>query len=141
MDVRPAGADVLKGANAYATVAQRTTVALGDGYFIFIGTTLDLNGDTLAHELAHVLFNRFDGATDRQFYTLNTNPSASYGLPLLDVRARGRVQDRHNSDPDNDPPNDDIVNWARRTRARHFPIGSTLDPPTATTGNTLIEAF
>jgi hypothetical protein len=52
-----------------------------------------------------------------------------------------RVQDRHNSDPDNDPPNDDIVNWARRTRARHFPIGSTLDPPTATTGNTLIEAF
>jgi hypothetical protein len=58
----------LKGANGYATVAQRTTVALGDRYFIFIGITPDLNGNTLAH----VLFNRFDGATDRQFFTLNT---------------------------------------------------------------------
>jgi outer membrane protein OmpA-like peptidoglycan-associated protein len=131
----------LKGANAYATVAERTTVALGDRYFIFIGTTLDLNDETLAHELAHVLFNRFDGATDRRFYTLNTAAPTNFGVPLPDPRVYRRIQNRHNPDPDNDPSNDNIVNWARRTRTGRLPIGGALDPPSATTGNKLTEAF
>lgn len=131
----------LSGANAYATIGQRTQVALGDRYFIFINTTLALTDETLAHELAHVLFNRFDTATQRRFFTLNTNPPSSFGItPLPDVRIYRRIQNLHAADPDNDPNNDGILNWAKRRRTARFPIAANgLDAPTATTGNTLTQ--
>lgn len=131
----------LTGANAYATTAQRTTIALGDRYFIFIDTALDLNNYTLAHELAHVLFNRFDGTTARRFYTLQSTPATAFGVPLPDPRIRRRIQDLHSPDPDNDAARDNIINWVRRVRGARFPIGGSLGAPTATTGNKLLEAF
>ncbi|MEZ4706875.1 MAG: peptidoglycan-binding protein [Caldilineaceae bacterium] len=135
----------LSGANAYATIAQRSTVALGNRYFIFIDENLDLNDETLAHELAHVLFNRFDTATGRQFYTLNTNSPnaliAGTGIALPDVRIYRRIQNRNSPDPNNDAANNNVVNWARRTRTARFPIAPGFDPATATTGNTLIQNF
>ena len=131
----------MTGANAYATIGERTVVAIANRYFIFINTTLDLEDQTLAHELAHVLFNRFDAATERRFYTLNTNAPTSFGVPLPDTRIYRRIQNRNSPDPDNDAANANIINWARRARTGRFPIGGGLDPATATTGNTLTEAF
>src|SRR6185436_11152514 len=99
------------GANAYATVAQRTNVALQDRFFIFINVGLSLNDETLAHELHHVLFNRFDTATTQQFYTFNTNPPNSFGIALPSVRVYRRIQNLNAADPDNDAPNNNILNW------------------------------
>ena len=56
-------------ANAYATTFERVPIpllgggplTLGDRYFIFINSALNLQDETLAHELHHVLFNRGDG--------------------------------------------------------------------------------
>ncbi|HEX2028737.1 MAG TPA: peptidoglycan-binding protein [Nitriliruptorales bacterium] len=137
------------GGNAYATVSQRNPIpnppgpalTLADRYFIFINTTLAVVGDTLAHEFHHVLFNRFDAAVARQFITFNTTPSASFGLPLPDVRIRRRIQNQHAPDPDNDPPNDNILNWVRRQRTSRFPPLAGPAAPDATTGNTLVEPF
>jgi hypothetical protein len=131
----------LSGANAYATIGQRTKVTLGDRYFIFINTTLDLENLTLAHELHHVLFNRFDTNTDRQYFAFNTNPPTAYGLPLPDVRIYRRIHNLHTSDPDNDPGNANIINWMRRRRTSRFPIGNGMGAATATTGNTLVTGF
>lgn len=132
----------LSGANAYATVGQRTTVTLGDRYFIFVDTSLSFLDETLAHELAHVLFNRFDDTTDQRYYTLNTNPPSGFGFTLPDVRIYRRIQNLHAADPDNDAANDNIINWARRARGARFPITSPgLAAPSATTGNGLIATF
>jgi hypothetical protein len=132
----------MTGANAYATVAQRTNVALQDRFYIFINLGLSLDGDTLAHELHHVLFNRFDTATTQQFYTFNTNPSNSFGIALPDVRVRRRIQNLNSADPDNDPPNDNILNWAKRVRTVRFPTAPAgLGAATTSTGNTLAKAF
>ena len=135
----------LTGSNAYATIVERTTVALGDRYFIFINTTLDLNNETLAHEFAHVLFNRGDDTTARRYFTLNTRPPTALvvgtGISLPDVRIYRRIQNMHSADPDNDPTNDNIINWARRARVSRFPAAVGFAAPTATTGNSLIEQF
>jgi outer membrane protein OmpA-like peptidoglycan-associated protein len=140
----------MSGSNAYATVAERTPIpappgpalTLGDRYLVFIDTTLVVTGDTLAHELHHVLFNRFDDAVARQFFTFNTHPSSSFGLPLPDVRIRRRIQNQHAPDPDVDPPNDNILNWVRRRRTTRFPPQAGPGPaPDATTGNTLVGPF
>jgi outer membrane protein OmpA-like peptidoglycan-associated protein len=136
----------LSGANAYATIAERTLSVLGNRYFIFIDEDLDLNDETLAHELAHVLFNRFDDATGRQFFTLNTNPPSALvigtGIVLPDVRIYRRIQNLNSPDPNADPANDNIINWARRVRVGRFPIGTPgLSAATATTGNTLLQPF
>jgi hypothetical protein len=135
----------LRGANAFTTIyptaPPATTSPLGDRFFVFVDTALDLNDETLAHELAHVLFNRFDAATERRFFTLNTNAPVGFGVTLPDPRIYRRIQDRHNSDPDNDLANDNIVNWARRARGARFPVAGGLGPATATTGNKLTEAF
>jgi hypothetical protein len=88
-----------------------------------------------------VLFNRFDGTTARRFYTLNTNAPSGFGVALPDPRIYRRIQNQNSADPDNDAPNDNIVNWARRLRGARFPIGGDLDPPTATTGNKLTETL
>ena len=131
----------LSGANAYATVAQRTNVALGNRFFIFINPNLNLENVTLAHELHHVLFNRFDSATGQQFYTFNTTPPAP-GTALPDVRIRRRIHNQHSPDPDNDAANNNVLNWARRTRTARFPIADALTSPAdATTGNTLAQSF
>jgi len=130
------------GGNAYVTLNKRTHVTLGDRYFIFIDTTLDPNGDTLAHEFHHVLFNRGDDHTLRQFFTFNTHPSAFYGLALPDVRVRRRIHNHHTADPNNDPNNDNVINWARRLRITRFPIAGDLEPAADnTTGNTLTQDF
>jgi hypothetical protein len=131
----------LSGTNAYTTLNQRTAVALGGRYFMFIRTPLDLNDDTLAHELFHVLFNRGDVAVADRFFTFNTNPPTTLANPSPDVRTYRRIQDLHSPDPDNDPANSNIVNWARRRRTDRFPIAPGTSPATSSTGNNLTEAF
>jgi outer membrane protein OmpA-like peptidoglycan-associated protein len=143
----------MRGANAFAevdpvnpiTLPDGSIVTMGERFFIFIQTTLNLNNETLAHELHHVLFNRFDAVTDRQFFTLNTSsPQAlvqGTGIVLPDVRIYRRIQNRHSPDPNNDPNNDNIVNWVRRLRTGRYPASGGLGPATATTGNTLLQDF
>ncbi|MBI4902285.1 MAG: hypothetical protein HY820_01535 [Acidobacteria bacterium] len=122
--------------NAYVPIAPRA-VALGDRYFIFMDADVDLDNYTLAHELHHVLFNRFDEDTQRRFYTFNTN--APGGAPG-DPRIYRRIHDLHTPDPDVDPRNDNIINWARRRRTARQPARAGFTPgPDATTGNTLVE--
>ena len=131
----------LRGANAYSTIAQRNRSALGDRYFIFMNTTLALTDETLAHELHHVLFNRFDTAVARQFFTFNTTPPGSFGVALPDDRIYGRVQNLNSGDPDNDAANDNIINWARRKRSARFPIAAGTSAATVTTGNNFATQF
>ncbi len=141
----------LSAANAYATTAPRNPIpqpapnpalGLGERHFVFINTGLNPEDETLAHELHHVLFNRFDGGVDRQFFTFNTNPASNLGLAVPDARVYRRVHNRHSADPDNDPASDNVVNWARRQRTARFPIGGNVDPAaTATTGNRLAQPF
>lgn len=145
--------DMDVGANAYATVFERNPIpnpaggnlTLGERYFIFIDTTLDPLSATLAHELHHVVFNRGDTAVPDPFFSFNTNdPSglaAGRGIALPDARIYRRVQHLHNPDPDNDPTNDNVLNWYRRARTQRFPIAGSLDAPDATTGNTLVTNF
>ena len=136
------------GSNAYATLNRRTTTNIGDRFFVFINPGIGPEGDTLGHELHHVLFNRGDTDDDetdidfRRFFTFNTNPSTAYGLALPDVRVRRRCHTLPAAvDPNNDPNNDNIVNWVRRRRTQRFPIASPLVAATATTGNPYTEAF
>jgi outer membrane protein OmpA-like peptidoglycan-associated protein len=131
----------LSGSNAYTTLNERTAVALGQRYFVFIRTPLDLNDETLGHELHHVLFNRPDTAVDDRFFTFNTNPPTALTNPSPDVRTYRRIQDLHSPDPDNDPGNRNILNWARRRRTARFPIAAGHSAPTNSTGNNLTEAF
>lgn len=140
----------LSSANAYSATFPRTpiplpaggTVLLADRHFIFINPGLILDGDTLAHEMHHVLFNRGDNGVLRQFFTFNTKPSASFGLPLPDVRVRRRVHNFHTPDPDNDPGNNNVINWAKRVRTNRFPIAGDLNPAADnTTGNRLAGDF
>jgi hypothetical protein len=149
----------MTGSNAYAAILATAPIAMPDGsvinmgnrFFIFIGTRLDLTDFTLAHELHHVLFNRLDTATDRRFFSLNTIPPGNWVqppnvpvgtvIPLPDVRIYHRIQNLNNPDPNNDPGNDNILNWARRARGGRFPPGGGLGAATATTGNTLTQNF
>jgi hypothetical protein len=129
------------GNNAYTTVVQRMLSVLGDRTFIFLSHNVaDLNF-TLAHELHHTLFNRLDNGVDQPFISFNTNPSDSYGIPLPDVRVRHRFQNLNSPDPDNDPTNANVLNWARRIRTARFPLPAALDPPDATTGNIFAVPF
>jgi outer membrane protein OmpA-like peptidoglycan-associated protein len=139
----------LSGANAYAAILQTNPIPVGGGpaltmgnrFFIFIQSVLDLTNETLAHELHHVLFNRFDTATDRQFFTLNTNAPAGFGVPLPDARIYRRIQNRNSPDPDNDPTNANVINWARRVRTARFPQPFGFAAADATTGNTFLQPF
>jgi hypothetical protein len=133
-------------ANAFTTIYEAapppTAKPLQNRFYMFVDPALDLDDETLAHELAHVLFNRFDAATEPQFFTLNTTAPHLFGTPLPDPRVYRRIQDLNSPDPDNDPHNDNIVNWARRVRTGRFPVpAGGLGAATATTGNTLTEAF
>ncbi|WP_344416848.1 peptidoglycan-binding protein [Amycolatopsis minnesotensis] len=144
----------LSGANAYATVSNRLpvpvpgggTVNLGERFFIFVGTRiLDVDDETLAHELHHVLFNRFDTAVDRQFFTFNTaaptGDPRNAGIALPDTRVYRRVQNLNAPDPDVDAANANILNWVRRRRTTRQPaLGGTAAADTAT-GNTLVVPF
>ena len=122
----------LSGANAYTTVAQRTTVSLGNRFFIFIARNLDLNDETLAHELFHALYNRFDvPGVDRQFFTFNTNPPGAYGLALPDVRVYRRIHGETITPQ----------NWLTTKRTRRFPIDSSIGTAGPSTGNTLITNY
>jgi len=131
----------LSGANAYATVGQRLQSALVDRFFIFVNDTLALTDETLAHELHHVLFNRFDTAVAQQFYTFNTTAPSGFGIALPDVRVYGRIQNLNAPDPDNDANNDNILNWPKRARTARFPIAAGTSAATATTGNNFAQNF
>jgi outer membrane protein OmpA-like peptidoglycan-associated protein len=143
----------LTGANAYAAILQVNpvplpgggTATMDDRFFIFINTTLLLTDETLAHEFHHVLFNRLDAATGRRFFTLNTRSPASWvqgtGIVLPDARIYTRIQNLNSPDPDNDPNNDNIINWARRVRTARYPAAGGLGPATATTGNKFLQNF
>ena len=133
------------GGNAYSVTFPRpaaTQALIANRHFVFINVGLSPNGDTLAHELHHVLFNRGDNGVERQYFTFNTNPSAGYGLPLPNVQVRRRLHNHHTADPNNDPNNDNVVNWMKRVRSARFPIAGDLNPAAdATTGNRLTEDF
>lgn len=137
--------------NAYATRGHSPLMNLGERYFIFINLDLDINDDTLAHELHHVIHNRGDGASGDQFFTFNTNPPngirrvADGSITLPDARIYHRVQMEH-GDPDNDPRVECTTNWMRRRRTRRFNTPGNTHPggfsaPDATTGNILTEPF
>ena len=132
----------LTGANAYATVGQRHNSALGDRALIFINHALALTNETLAHELAHVLYNRFDTAMAQRYFVFNTKPPTSFGVPLPDVGVYRRIPNQHAADPDNDAANANILNWHKRSRGARFPIGSPGDSAaTNTTGNPFVTAY
>jgi hypothetical protein len=127
--------------------APGPNLTMGNRFFVFVTTTTDLTNETLAHELHHVVFNRFDTATDRQFFTLNTSaPEVIVNglvppIPLPDVRIYRRVQNLNSPDPNNDAAAANIVNWYRRLRTSRFPPAGGLGAATATTGNTFTTAF
>ncbi|HET9179992.1 MAG TPA: OmpA family protein [Terriglobia bacterium] len=140
----------LSAANAYSTTFPRVpiplpaggTVTLDNRHFVFINTGLNLENETLGHELHHVLFNRGDGAVPRQFFTFNTNAPLGFGIPLPDVKIYRRIQNFHTPDPDNDPNNNNVINWAKRLRTARFPIAGDLNPAADnTTGNRLAGDF
>lgn len=135
----------MTGANAYATVAQRNSSALGDRYFIFINNGLSLDDLTLAHELHHVLFNRFDAAVNDAFISFNTTPPTTVAngrsITLPDVRIERRIHEQNHANPNDDPCANNIVNWIRRTRlTRHAALAGTAAADD-TTGNTLVRPF
>jgi outer membrane protein OmpA-like peptidoglycan-associated protein len=141
------------GDNANATVADRVPVpippgppqGLGQRYLIFAGTTNPLDDDTIAHELHHVLFNRFDAAVDRHFFAFNSPPPTTdprnVGIVLPDPRVDRRIQNLNAPDPDVDPANNNILNWVRRARAARQPALVGTGAADATTGNNLVQAF
>lgn len=141
------------GDNAYATIGNRTpfpvpaggTATLAERYFVFSGTRNPLEDDTIAHELHHVIFNRFDTAVDRHFVAFNSPPATTdprnAGIALPDPRVDRRIQNLNAADPDVDPANDNILNWVRRARTARQPAVVGTGAATATTGNTLVRAF
>lgn len=139
--------DPADGFNAYAAILPTSpvplpvggTATMDDRYFIFVNSRLNADFETLAHELHHVLFNRFDGDPTVRFFTFNTNaPSA----PLPDVRKYRRIQTLHFGDVDNDPNNDNTFNWHRRERTARFPVSGDVNPAaTNTTGNLFTTDF
>ena len=133
------------GSNAYTTVAQRLNSALGNRFFVFINLGLPLSGTTLAHELHHLIFNRFDTPVGDEFISFNTTPTATIGtargIAIPDVRIRRRIHQQNNPAPNQDFCADNITNWYRRTRlTRDPPLGS-LAVADDTTGNTLVRPF
>jgi hypothetical protein len=137
------------GNNAYTTLNRRAAIPvaggpalnLGDRFFVFVNTRLDLENYTVSHEMHHVLFNRGDEDVERQYISFNTNPPDGYGVALPDVRIYRRFQNQY-GDPDNDPTNANVVNWARHARAARFPIAGALDPAADnTTGNILVTPY
>ena len=135
----------MTGSNAYATVAQRIASALGNRFFIFINIGLPLSGTTLAHELHHVIFNRFDTPVGDEFISFNTTNTANIGtargIAVPDVRLRRRIHQLNHPTPNLDPCANNVANWYRRTRlTRHAALGSTAAADD-TTGNTLVRPF
>jgi hypothetical protein len=128
--------------NAYATIAERTNVALEDRFFVFLHIDLDPNISTMGHEMYHCLFNRFDfGGVPQQFFTFRSSPPPG---PYPDVRKRRRIQLQHAphaGDPDTDPNDDCMFNWARRRRTARHPAAGGGGAATATTGNILTRRF
>ena len=145
-------------ANAYAAIMDignisnpnpppPTFLTMGNRFFVFVSTTLAPENETLAHEIHHVVYNRFDAEPRRRFFTLNTTPptrfanNASPTIALPSRRIYRRVQNMHSPDPDNDPAADNITNWHRRTRTDRYPPATGLGPATTSTGNTLVTDF
>ena len=52
-----------------------------------------------------------------------------------------RIQNRNSPDPNNDPANANIINWARRPRTGRFPQPLNFAAADATTGNNFTEDF
>ena len=135
----------MSASNAYATVAQRVNSALGNRFFIFINLGLPLAGSTLAHEMHHVIFNRFDDPVSDEFISFNTTPTATIGsargIAIPDVRIRCRIHQQNHPRPNRDFCADNIANWHRRTRlTRHTALDGTAVADD-TTGNTLVRPF
>ena len=81
----------------------------------------------------------------RKFFSFNTNPSDAYGLTLPDVRVRRRIHTKRDAtdttDPNNDPSNDNVINWMRRARTTRIPFPGALDAPDSSTGNKLTRTL
>lgn len=133
------------GSSAYATVGQRLNSALGNRFFIFVDLGLPLDGTTLAHELHHVIFNRFDTAVSQEFISFNTTPAntlgTAAGIAIPDVRIRRRIHQLNHATPNLDFCGNNIVNWHRRTRLTRHPALGTTGAADDTTGNTLVRPF
>lgn len=138
----------LSGANAITSVQDVPNVAtaagpvpFGDRMFIFIASRLDPLNETLAHELSHALYNRWDAAGQaNRFFTLNTNAPTNFGIALPDVRVYRRMQTLHGN-PNLDPNNDCSFNWFRRPRTGKVSAAVGLAAATATTGSNATEDF
>ncbi len=131
-------------------------VAMENRFFVFItAEALPVASEVLAHELHHVLFNRFDVPVDRRYFTFNTtSPNEALrdddicGLP--DARVHRRIQNanvpapspnRARTHPDDDPQKKNILNWVRRRRSGRHPVANPNDGATPTTGNTLVKEW
>ena len=130
--------DGLSAFNAYATITNSAQSPLGNRYFIFQHFLLNEHLETLAHELHHVLHNRFDSPSDNRFFTFNTHAPTG---ALPNVKTYRRIQTLHSADVDSDPGNDNTFNWLRRVRGARIPVPGGLGPATATTGNKLVRSF
>jgi outer membrane protein OmpA-like peptidoglycan-associated protein len=137
--------------NAYATRGFSPRMDLRERFFIFINLDLDIDNDTLAHELHHVIHNRGDEDSLDQFFTFNTSPPddiprvVAGTITLPDARIYHRVHVEHGN-PDNDPRVECTANWMRRRRTRRYnPPGNThprgFSAADASTGNILTESF
>lgn len=133
--------DGLPNFNAYSGVTQTQEALLGGRFFIFQHVDLNADLETLAHELHHVLLNRFDSPQGLQFFTFNTfAPSGA----LPDVRTYRRIQTLFTASPDADANNDNSFNWVRRRRTTRLPTppdAAGIDPADTTTGNTSVGNF
>lgn len=144
-DNGPAAANAytnLGAASATIPVPGGAPLSVGDRFFVFIQPGLNVEKQTLAHELHHVLFNRFDGgvpAAVLHFFTFDTREPTGQ---LPNVRTYRRVHQRHSPDPNNDPGRNNVVNWVGRRRSARFPEAGGVGPAaTATTGNNLTRQF
>ncbi|NIJ18685.1 subtilisin family serine protease [Sphingomonas naasensis] len=127
--------------NAYAGVTQTQEALLGGRFFIFQHIDLNADLETLAHELHHVLFNRFDSAQALQFFTFNTFAPSG---PLPNVSTYRRIQTLFTPDPDNDAANANTFNWMRRVRTTRLPTppdDPAIGAADTTTGNTSVGTF
>jgi len=127
--------------NAYTTVQPTNAGVLGERFFIFQHIDLNADLETLAHELHHALFNRFDSPQGLQFFTFNT---FAPGGALPNVRTYRRIQTLFTASPDNDASNTNTFNWNRRRRTQRVPVpldAAGITAADATTGNTSVGTF
>jgi len=138
----------LDNANAQTEIDDHTVIFRRMGFgvvdlqqrlVIMMNTACNINHDTLAHELFHALYNRYDRVTPREFFPWNTNPPAS--PPNIAQYRRMQILF---GNPDNDPQNDVTLNWHLRQRTQRYGQpndGAGIQAANNSTGNTVVGAY